>query len=78
MKQHDCLKIPTKNIGESEEMALSPGEEPGEVGAVVSCLAETLAISCISNPLLWHTSMRRSSVVGDTHVEADLLSGHHL
>ena len=34
--------------------------------------------SCISNSFLRDTSMQRSSVVGDTHVETDLLSGHHL
>ena len=77
-QQQDCDEIPTENIGESEEMALSPREEPGEVGAVVSCLAETLAFGCISKSFVWHTSMRRRSVVGDTHDETDLLSGHHL
>ena len=77
-QQQDCDRIPTKNIGECEEMALSPREEPGEVGAVLSCLADTLAFGCISNFFLRDTSMRRSSVVGDTHVEANLLSGHHL
>ena len=78
MKQQDCDEIPTKDIGESEEMALSTREEPGEVSAVLSCLAETLAFGCISNSFLRHTSMWRCSMVGDTHDEADLLSGHHL